>query len=72
VQLLYLVSVQAYPVTVGGGGAGGCGQTPLPQGTKGVPGSNSIFSTITSALEVEVEQKKILQVQYLHQVLMMV
>jgi hypothetical protein len=43
------ISVQAYPVTVGGGGAGGCGQTPLPQGTKGVPGSNSIFSTITSA-----------------------
>jgi hypothetical protein len=43
------VSIQAYPVTVGGGGAGGCGQSPLPQGTKGVPGSNSIFSTITSA-----------------------
>jgi len=37
------VSVQAYPITVGGGGAGG----PFP--AQGIPGSNSIFSTITSA-----------------------
>jgi hypothetical protein len=43
------VSVQAYPVVVGAGGAGGCGQSPLPQGLKGVPGSDSSFSTITSA-----------------------
>jgi len=37
------VSVQAYPITVGGGGAGKC--TPTGPGTKGV---NSTFSTITS------------------------
>ncbi len=37
------VSIQSYPITVGGGGAGGSG-SPNP-GTKG---SDSIFSTITS------------------------
>ena len=41
------VSAQAYPITVGGGGAGqpAC----QPTGTRGVNGSNSVFSTITSA-----------------------
>jgi hypothetical protein len=38
------VSAQTYPVTVGGGGAGASG----PFTTSGVPGSNSVFSTITS------------------------
>jgi len=38
------VSAQTYPVTVGAGGNGGTGPT-----TKGSPGSNSVFSTITSA-----------------------
>ena len=37
------VSVQGYPITVGGGGAAGS-----PANSKGVSGSNSIFSTITS------------------------
>jgi hypothetical protein len=39
------VSVQGYPITVGGGGAGG----PGPASSDGSPGSNSIFNTITSA-----------------------
>jgi hypothetical protein len=39
------VSVQAYPVTVGGGGTA----TPLPSTAVGGSGSNSVFSTITSA-----------------------
>ena len=39
------VSQQAYPITVGGGGAGGTN----PNTTNGASGSNSIFSTITSA-----------------------
>jgi hypothetical protein len=42
------VSVTSYPITVGGGGSGGdpCG---VPAGSaRGTPGSNSIFSTITS------------------------
>lgn len=39
------VSAQAYPITVGGGGAGG-DDSPAVSGS---PGSNSIFSTITSA-----------------------
>ena len=39
------VSVQGYPVTVGGGG----GAAPGP-GNKGSDGSNSIFSTITFLL----------------------
>ena len=47
------VTAQAYPITVGAGGAGGEGQpspsNPSGQGTWGAPGSNSIFSTITSA-----------------------
>jgi len=37
------VSVQGYPITVGGGGPGGTGST-----YNGTQGSNSIFSTITS------------------------
>jgi hypothetical protein len=42
------VSVTSYPITVGGGGSGGdpCG-VPAPS-ARGTPGSNSIFSTITS------------------------
>lgn len=40
------VSVQTYPITVGGGGAGG---NPAYPGTGKANGSNSIFSTITSA-----------------------
>jgi hypothetical protein len=36
------VSVQTYPITVGGGGSAGSG------GPDGNPGSNSVFSTITS------------------------
>ena len=39
------VSVQSYPITVGGGGSGG--PSPNPNGA-GADGSNSIFSTITS------------------------
>jgi hypothetical protein len=43
------VSVQGYPITVGGGGPGaGSGATPTPS-VPGNAGSNSIFSTITSA-----------------------
>jgi len=38
------VSVQGYPITVGGGGAAVCSP-----GTNGNPGNSSIFSTITSA-----------------------
>jgi hypothetical protein len=40
------VSVTTYPITVGGGGASP--GTPSSPGGKGVQGSNSIFSTITS------------------------
>jgi hypothetical protein len=39
------VAVQGYPVTVGGGGAGG---TPSASNETGSQGDNSIFSTITS------------------------
>ena len=39
------VSAQAYPITVGAGGA----TQPTGPGAKGNPGSNSIFATITSA-----------------------
>jgi len=39
------VSVTGYPITVGGGGNGG----PTPGYNAGINGSNSIFSTITSA-----------------------
>src|SRR6056300_228599 len=41
------VTATTYPVTVGAGGAGGCAAGPSP-GKKGTPGSNSVFSTITS------------------------
>ena len=41
------VTAQGYPITVGGGGAGGCG--PSGASLLGTNGSNSIFSTITSA-----------------------
>jgi hypothetical protein len=37
------ITAQTYPITVGAGGGGG------PVGKRGVSGSNSIFSTITSA-----------------------
>jgi len=40
------VSVSAYPITVGGGGSGGPSDTCGPGGSAG---SNSIFSTVTSA-----------------------
>ena len=40
------VSAQGYPITVGSGGNGGPSGNGGPRGTKG---SNSIFSTITSA-----------------------
>ena len=47
------VTAQTYPITVGAGGGGGEGQpspnSPSSQGTWGAPGSNSVFSTITSA-----------------------
>ena len=44
------VPVAPYPITVGGGGAGGPSGTPTPCGTgfDGIPGSNSIFSSKTS------------------------
>jgi len=40
------VTTQTYPITVGGGGAGVSAPAP---GANGNPGSNSVFSTITSA-----------------------
>ena len=39
------VTAQAYPITVGAGGTGSCS----PSNRTGNPGSNSVFSTITSA-----------------------
>ena len=42
------VSVQGYPIVVGGGGAGACSLAPAPGPTKASCGSNSSFSTITS------------------------
>ena len=39
------ISAQTYPITVGGGGVGGT----YPCSTPGTAGSNSVFSTITSA-----------------------
>jgi hypothetical protein len=39
------VTATTYPITVGGGGAG----VPKSSSCKGAPGSNSVFSTITSA-----------------------
>ena len=41
------VSIQAYPITVGGGGGGGTGSGSTT--VTGCRGSNSVFSTITSA-----------------------
>ena len=45
------VPVTSYPITVGGGGAGGTSGTPTPGGGgyDGIPGNTSTFSTITSA-----------------------
>ena len=47
------VTAQTYPISVGAGGAGGFGQVPAspnaPQGSIGLAGGNSIFSSITSA-----------------------
>jgi hypothetical protein len=40
------VTATAFPITVGAGGAGGVGGTPIK---RGLPGSDSIFSSITSA-----------------------
>jgi hypothetical protein len=42
------VSVQGYPITVGGGGPGGPGASSPTAGNPGVKGSDSVFSTITS------------------------
>jgi hypothetical protein len=43
------ISVQAYPITVGGGGSAGLRPSPSPACiTAGGDGSNSVFSTITS------------------------
>ena len=42
------VTAQGYPITVGAGGPGGCSGTPVGAGV-GKKGSNSVFSTITSA-----------------------
>ena len=44
------VSAQTYPITIGGGGAGGTGQPNTANPNQiGTNGGNSIFSTITSA-----------------------
>ena len=43
------VTAQAYPITVGGGGAGGADPSTGPVDARGTSGSNSIFSTITSS-----------------------
>ena len=45
------VSVQGYPITVGGGGTAGVGANPIcnPATTANTNGANSIFSTITSS-----------------------
>jgi len=43
------VSAQTYPITVGGGGAGGPLLSSSPGISKGSQGSSSVFSTITSA-----------------------
>ena len=44
------VSATTYPVTVGAGGNGSTSGTPVdPESYIGIPGSNSVFSTITSA-----------------------
>jgi hypothetical protein len=43
------VTVTGYPITVGGGAAGGTGNPACGSRTNGGTGSNSVFSTITSA-----------------------
>ena len=43
------VTATAFPITVGGGGAAGSPSTGSPAGSTADPGSNSVFSTITSA-----------------------
>ncbi len=43
------VSAQTYPITVGGGGAGGVSTSGENPARYGANGSNSVFSTITSA-----------------------
>ena len=43
------VTVQGYPIVVGGGGAGGTGSGTGPAITNGTAGSNSSFDTISSA-----------------------
>jgi hypothetical protein len=43
------VTATAFPITVGSGGAGGAQTGPFTTGFPGTVGSNSIFSTITSA-----------------------
>jgi hypothetical protein len=43
------VSAQAYPITIGAGGAGATFPQPTNACRPGTPGSNTIFSTITSA-----------------------
>jgi hypothetical protein len=43
------VTATDFPVTVGGGGANGVATPGASSTTRGTPGSNSIFSTITSA-----------------------
>jgi hypothetical protein len=43
------VSVQGYPITVGGGGASGCYPVPSNPAGNGSRGNPAIFSTITSA-----------------------
>jgi len=43
------VSATGYPITIGGGGAGGTYQNPHNANERGVSGSASIFSSITSA-----------------------
>jgi len=42
------VTATSFPITVGGGGAPSCGSSPNI-GVRGAPGTNSTFSTITSA-----------------------
>ena len=43
------VTATGFPITVGSGGAGGCQTGPFSSGFPGTVGSNSIFSSITSA-----------------------
>ena len=41
------VTAQSYPITVGAGGVAGCASPPN-KGAVGLPGNNSVFSTVTS------------------------